>query len=51
MLKYERIDVSEGIYLNKSNNSKQCDICHHWYFLEKIFNYEPHLCNGFNDLM
>ena len=31
MLQYERIDVSEGIYINKSNKSKECMICHHWY--------------------
>ena len=51
MLEYERIDVSEGIYLNKSNKSKECDICNYWYFLDKNFNYEPYLCNGCHDLM
>ena len=51
MLEYERIDVSEGIDMNKSNKSKECDICHYWYFLDKNFNYEPYLCNGCHDLM
>ena len=51
MLKYERIDISEGIDLNKSNKSKECDICHYRYFLNKNFNYEPNLCNGCHDLM
>ena len=32
MLQYETIDVSEGIDINKSNNSKECMICHYWYF-------------------
>ena len=26
MLEYERIDISEGIDVNKTNLSKQCDI-------------------------
>ena len=51
MLKYERIDISEGIDLNKSNKSKECDICHYRYFSDKNFNYEPNLCNGCHDLM
>ena len=32
MLECERIDISEGIDLNKSDKSKECDICHYWYF-------------------
>ena len=39
MLEYERIDISEGIDLNKSDRSKECDICHCWYILDKNFNY------------
>ena len=36
MLQYDRIDISEGIDINKSNDkSKECDICHYWYFLDK----------------
>ena len=51
MLEYERIAVSEGIDLNKTSASKECDICHYRYFLDKNVNYEPYLCNGFHDLM
>ena len=51
MLEYERIDVSEGIDVNKPDKSKKCDLCHYWYFLDKNFNYEPYLCNGCHDLM
>ena len=32
MLEYEKIDISEGIDVNKTNLSKECDICHYWYF-------------------
>ena len=51
MLEYDRIDISEGIDINKINASKECDICNYWYFLDKNFNYEPYLCNGCHDLM
>ena len=51
MLQYDRIDVLEGIRVNKTNASKECDICHYWHFLEKGFEYEPDLCNGCHDLM
>ena len=32
MLYYDRIDVSEGIDVNKLRKSKERDICHYWYF-------------------
>ena len=52
MLEYDRIDISEGIDVNKSSDkSKECDICYYWYFLDKNFTYRPHLCNGCHDLM
>ena len=51
MLEYDRIDVSEGIDLDKRNKSKECDICHYWYFLDKNFNYEKYLCSDCHDLM
>ena len=37
MIEYDGIDVSEGSDINKTNTSKECDICHHWYFFEKSF--------------
>ena len=33
MLYCDRIDVSEGIDVNKTRASKECNICHCWYFL------------------
>ena len=29
MIYYDRIDVSEGIDVNKINASNECDICHY----------------------
>ena len=43
MLEYYRIDVSEGNYVNKTSASKECDICHYWYFLDEGFKYKPYL--------
>ena len=51
MLEYDKVDISEDIHINKTSKSKECDICHYWYFLDKNFGYEPYLCNGCHDLM
>ena len=51
MLECDRIEISEGIDVNKTNASKECDICHYWYFKDIGFKYEPYLCNGCHDLM
>ena len=51
MLEYDRIDISEGIDINKRNASKECDICHFWYFKEKTFKYEPYLWSDCHNLM
>ena len=51
MLKYDRIDISEGIDINKLNPSRECDICHYFYFKNIGFKYEPYICNGCHDLM
>ena len=46
MLEYDRIDILEGIDVNQTNVSKECDICHYFYFKDIGFKYEPYLCNG-----
>ena len=51
MLEYDRIDISEGIDVNKTNLSKECDICHYWYFKDIGFKFEKYLCNGCHDWM
>ena len=49
MLYYDRIDISEGIDLAKSNNSKECMICHYWLF-NQGFGFRDSVCNGCHDL-
>ena len=46
MLVYERIDISDGIHVNKSDESKERMLCHYWYFLDKSFSYDPYLYDG-----
>ena len=43
----DRIDSLEEIDVNKTNASKECDICHYWYFKDTGF----YLCNGCHGLM
>ena len=51
MLEYDRIDISQGIDINKTYASKECKICHYWYFKDIGFKCEPYLCNGCHGLM
>ena len=45
MLYYDRIDVSEGIDVNKTSASKEYDVCHNWYFLNHSFKFQTNVCN------
>ena len=47
----DRIDVSEGIDINKKSASKKCDICHYRYFLNKEFKFQPYVCKRCHDLL
>ena len=51
MLYYSRIDFSEGIAVNKTSESKECDICYYWHFLNKDFMFQPNVCNRCYDLL
>ena len=46
MLVYEKIDILDGINVDMSDKSKECTLCHYWYFLDKSFSYGPYLCDG-----
>ena len=51
MLYFDRIDISEGIDVNKTSASKECDICHYWHFLNYRFKFQPNACNRCHDLL
>ena len=42
MLEYKRIDISEGIDVNKTNLSKEYHICDYWFFKDIGFKYEKY---------
>ena len=43
--------MSEGIYANKPDGSRECVIYHNWYFLDIFFRFDSKLCNGSHNLM
>ena len=51
MLQFEIIDVSDVIDADMTNKSKECMLCHYWYFLHRNFSYGPYLCDGCYNIM
>ena len=51
MLQYQKIDVSEGIDVNKTSASKECELCHYCFFKDIGFKFEEHVCNRCHDLL
>ena len=51
MLQYKKIDASEGIDVNKTSASKECELCHYWFFKDIGFKFEEHVCNKCHDLL
>ena len=51
MLQYENISVSEGIDINKTHPSKECILCHYWYFKDVGFKFERKICHECHVLM
>ena len=39
MLFFDRIDVSEETDVNKTSESKECEICHYWYILNNCLEF------------
>ena len=51
MLECDRIDISEGIDINKcEEKSHRCNLCKFYYFLDKNFKYGPYLYDGCYDM-
>ena len=49
MLYYERIYISEEIDPTKHNRSKECMICHYWFF-NHGFKFQDSVCNDCHNL-
>ena len=51
MLEYDKIDVSEGIDVNKlSDKSRECRLNHFWFVLYRNFHYQKYYCNDCYDM-
>ena len=51
MLYCERIDVSERVGLNKTNEALNVFIiCHYYYFLKVNFRFQPKVCDDCHEL-
>ena len=37
--------------VNKTNASKECDVCHYWYFLNYSFKFQLDVCNRCQSLL
>ena len=46
---YDRIDINKGIDPTKSCKSKECMICHYWFFNHGL-KFQDHVCNCCHDL-
>ena len=49
MLWYQKIDVSERIDVIKTTASKECELCHYWFFKDVGFKFEERVCNICHD--
>ena len=48
---FDRIDLCEGIDVNKTSVPKEYDFFHYWYFLNNSFKFQPNACNRCHDLL
>ena len=51
MLRYQKIDASEGIDINKTSAPKECELCQYWFFKDIGFKFEEHVCTKCHDLL
>ena len=51
MLYYGGIDVYEGIDVNKTSASIECDVNHYWCFLNYSFKFQPNVCNRYHVIL
>ena len=45
MLQYEKMDVSQGIDVNKTSASKEYELWPYWLIKKVGFKFEEHVCN------
>ena len=50
-MQYNKINVSEGIDVNKTSAWKEYELSHYWFFKDIGFKFEEHVCNKCHDLL
>ena len=51
MLRYQKIDILEGININKTSAPKESEVCHYCIFKDIGFKFEEHACNKCHHLL
>ena len=51
MLYYDKTNVFEGIHVNNTSKTRECDICHYWYFLDKGLKFQRGICSCCHDAL
>ena len=51
MMQYNKINVSEGIDVNKTSASKKCELFHYWVFKDIGVKFVELVCNKCHDLL
>ena len=51
MLRYQKTHSSEGIDVNKTSASKECELCHYWFLKDIGFKFKERVCNKRHDLL
>ena len=51
MLRYQKTDISEGIDINKTSASRECEVCHYWFFKDIGSTFGEHVYNKCHDLL
>ena len=46
MMESDRINVSEGIDINRISQPKECMLCHYWYFKGVGYKFQPYVYTG-----
>ena len=46
-----KLTLLKEIDVNKTSESKECDICHYCYFAYKGFQFQSNVCSKCNDLV
>ena len=47
----KKLKFQKKLTLIKQMDQKKCVFCHYWYFKDVGFEFEPHVCDTFHDIL